>query len=133
MRSVQEARIRKTKWLFADRASFLKQLIKEIKSRTKSAIKNNLTPCFRLNLTSDLAWEKIIPLQFVLSHIFSSMIIQKSKSDTIDTSMENCRPTTISPTQDQKTHQTKKSMTFVVEVETSPLSLKITFPPHGNE
>ena len=66
MRSVQEARIRKTKWFFEDRDSFLKQLVKEIKSRTKSAIKNNLTPCFRLNLTSDLAWEKIIPLQFIL-------------------------------------------------------------------
>ena len=35
-------------------------------SGTKSAIKNNLTPCFRLNLTSDLAWEKIMPLQFIL-------------------------------------------------------------------
>ncbi len=66
MHTVQEARIKKTKWFFEERDSFLKQLVKEIKSRTKSAIKNNLTPCFRPNLTSDLVWEKIMPLQFIL-------------------------------------------------------------------
>jgi hypothetical protein len=68
MHSVQEARIRKTKWFFEDRLAFTLQLIKEIKSRKKSAVKNNLTPCFRLNLTSDLPWENLsvmLPFPFL--------------------------------------------------------------------
>jgi hypothetical protein len=35
------------------------QLVKEIAAAIKSAQKKNLVPCFRLNLTSDLPWEKI--------------------------------------------------------------------------
>ena len=68
MHSVQEARIKKTKWFFEDRLAFTLQLIKEIKSRKKSAVKNNLTPCFRLNLTSDLPWENLsvmLPFPFL--------------------------------------------------------------------
>jgi len=38
---------------------FMAQLFKEIASAVKSAQKKNLIPCFRLNLTSDLPWEKI--------------------------------------------------------------------------
>ena len=55
-------------WFFEDRLAFTLQLIKEIKSRKKSAIKNNLTPCFRLNLTSDLPWENLsvmLPFPFL--------------------------------------------------------------------
>ena len=36
------------------------QLVKEITSAVKSAERKNLVPCFRLNLTSDLPWEKIL-------------------------------------------------------------------------
>ena len=60
MRNVQEARIRKTQFFFNDREGFLCQLLKEIKSAIKSAAKKELTPCFRLNLTSDIAWERYI-------------------------------------------------------------------------
>ena len=60
MRNVQEARIRKTQFFFDDREGFLRQLFKEIKSAVKSAAKKELTPCFRLNLTSDIAWERYI-------------------------------------------------------------------------
>ena len=35
----------------------MKQLVKEIGNAIKLAIKKSQTPCFRLNLTSDLAWE----------------------------------------------------------------------------
>jgi hypothetical protein len=35
------------------------QLVKEISAAIKKAEKNGMIPCFRLNLTSDLAWEKI--------------------------------------------------------------------------
>ena len=60
MRNVQEARIRKTQFFFDDREGFLRQLFKEIKSSIKSATKKQLNSCFRLNLTSDIAWERYI-------------------------------------------------------------------------
>ena len=59
MHSVQEARIRKTKWFYEDRKAFLLQLIKEIKSGEKSARRAQMNPCFRLNLTSDLPWHQL--------------------------------------------------------------------------
>jgi hypothetical protein len=57
--NVQLARIEKTRLFFKDKALFLAQLIKEISSAVKSAKKKNLVATFRLNLTSDLPWEKI--------------------------------------------------------------------------
>ena len=57
--NVQRARIEKTRLFFKDKAVFLSQLIKEITAAIKSAEKQNLTAVFRLNLTSDLPWEKI--------------------------------------------------------------------------
>jgi len=57
--NVQRARIEKTRLFFKDKAVFLSQLIKEIAAAVKSAEKQNLTAVFRLNLTSDLPWEKI--------------------------------------------------------------------------
>jgi hypothetical protein len=57
--NVQAARIAKTKLFFQNKALFMAQLVKEITSAVKSAQKKNLVPCFRLNLTSDLPWEKI--------------------------------------------------------------------------
>ena len=57
--NVQNSRIEKTRLFFKDKAIFLSQLIKEITAAVKSAEKQNLTAVFRLNLTSDLPWEKI--------------------------------------------------------------------------
>jgi hypothetical protein len=57
--TVQAARIKKTKMFFEDRGNFLNTLVKEIQSAIKKAKKNGMTPAFRLNLTSDIAWEKI--------------------------------------------------------------------------
>ena len=59
MSSVQRARIAKTRLFFTDKQSFLADLWKEIAKSMKSAEKKGMTPCFRLNLTSDLPWEKI--------------------------------------------------------------------------
>jgi hypothetical protein len=56
---VQDARINKTRYFFEHREAFMHQLVTEIKSRIKSAVKNNMIPAFRLNGTSDIAWEKI--------------------------------------------------------------------------
>jgi hypothetical protein len=57
--TVQAARIAKTKFFFQEKPIFLSRLIREITAAVKSAKKQNLTAAFRLNLTSDLPWEKI--------------------------------------------------------------------------
>lgn len=57
--NVQAARIVKTRWFFEDRLSFMKQLVKEIRSAVKSSQKAGLIPVFRLNGTSDIRWETI--------------------------------------------------------------------------
>ena len=55
---IQEARKRKTRMFFEDRAAFMLQLEKDIKLGIKQAARLGLTPVFRLNGTSDLSWEK---------------------------------------------------------------------------
>ena len=57
--SVQNARIAKTRFFFLEREAFMTQLHKEIGAAIRKAEKNNVIPCFRLNLTSDLPWENI--------------------------------------------------------------------------
>jgi len=59
MTMVQTARIKKTLFFFQDKQDFLSELWKEAAKSIKSAARKNMTPCFRLNLTSDLPWEKI--------------------------------------------------------------------------
>jgi len=56
--AIQQARIRKTKFFFENRAEFMMQLVKDIELAIKQSIKKDLTPVFRLNGTADLAWEK---------------------------------------------------------------------------
>lgn len=60
---VQDARIRKTKALFADKAAFVAQLKKEIGFAMKRAAKKGMELAIRLNGTSDLPWENIFPMQ----------------------------------------------------------------------
>lgn len=55
--NVQNARIRKTKWFFNDKVSFMAQLIKDIESLNKKAKLENKKAVIRLNGTSDIAWE----------------------------------------------------------------------------
>ena len=55
---IQQARIRKTKLFFENREQFLADLEADIRLGIKQAEKKNMIPCFRLNGTSDLAWEK---------------------------------------------------------------------------
>jgi Gene product 88 len=55
--NVREARIRKTRLFHEDREGFLLQLAKDIKALISKAKKKGLTPCVRLNGTSDIAWE----------------------------------------------------------------------------
>jgi len=56
--AIQKARIRKTKFFFEDRDSFMETLFVDIQKAIKFAEKQGLTPVFRLNGTSDLSWEK---------------------------------------------------------------------------
>ena len=56
---IQQARIRKTKRFFEAREQFMQELALEIQSTIKYAEKKGLIPVFRLNGTSDIAWEKI--------------------------------------------------------------------------
>ena len=55
---IQQARIRKTKSFFENRVEFMATLVKDIELAIKQSKKMELVPVFRLNGTSDLAWEK---------------------------------------------------------------------------
>lgn len=55
---IQQARIRKTKSFFENRVEFMATLVKDIELAIKQSKKMDLVPVFRLNGTSDLAWEK---------------------------------------------------------------------------
>ena len=57
--ATQEARIRKTRWFFEDRDSFMAQLVKDIEAAIRKAKRENMTPVFRLNGTSDIRWESV--------------------------------------------------------------------------
>tara|TARA_S200002703_G_scaffold147876_1_gene144063 strand:- start:1106 stop:1801 length:696 start_codon:yes stop_codon:yes gene_type:complete len=58
MNMVQDARIRKTKMFKEGKANFLHFLQKDIDMAKRKAKRENLKPCFRLNLTSDISWER---------------------------------------------------------------------------
>ena len=55
---IQQARIRKTKLFYENRAAFMVQLVKDIELGIKQSAKKGLIPVFRLNGTSDIAFEK---------------------------------------------------------------------------
>jgi hypothetical protein len=55
---IQEARKRKTRWFFENRAGFLDTLVADIELAIKQCEKKGFIPVFRLNGTSDIAWEK---------------------------------------------------------------------------
>jgi hypothetical protein len=57
--TIQNARIRKTKRFFEDRAGFMADLVKEIEKACARARRDGFTPVFRLNGTSDLRWESL--------------------------------------------------------------------------
>ena len=55
---IQQARIRKTKMFFENRAQFMIDLVKDIELGIKQSAKKDMVPVFRLNGTSDLSFEK---------------------------------------------------------------------------
>lgn len=56
---VKQARIRKTKYFFENRAEFMADIVNDIKILVKRAKNKGLIPAVRLNGTSDLPFEKI--------------------------------------------------------------------------
>lgn len=59
LNSVQAGRARKTQWFASDREGFMLQLYKDIASFVRFCDKLGVTPCVRLNGTSDIRWELI--------------------------------------------------------------------------
>jgi len=57
--SVQSARLAKTRQYFEDRDSFWRNLVYSIESLARRAEREGLTPCVRLNGTSDLPYERM--------------------------------------------------------------------------
>ena len=59
MHYVQAGRLRKTRWYHENRAAFMDQLIWDIKASIRKAQREDAVPCFRLNGTSDIPWERV--------------------------------------------------------------------------
>jgi hypothetical protein len=59
MRTVQAGRLRKTEWYHRDREGFMAQLIWDINAGIRRAQREDAIPCFRLNGTSDIPWERV--------------------------------------------------------------------------
>jgi len=59
MNSIQQSRIAKTKLFFEKQIEFLHKLSKEISNSIKTSTKKGMNSVFRLNLTSDIAWESV--------------------------------------------------------------------------
>jgi hypothetical protein len=57
--NVQRARLARTKLWHTRRSAFMEQLVHEIASMVRKAKRAGLTPCVRLNGTSDIAWERV--------------------------------------------------------------------------
>lgn len=56
---VQQSRITKTRMFHENREEFLRNLYREINAKVNTAAKTNAKVSFRLNLTSDVAWETV--------------------------------------------------------------------------
>jgi len=56
---VQGARLRKTKWFFADRDSFMQALVSDIRKAIRHAARKGFDIAIRLNGTSDIPWHRI--------------------------------------------------------------------------
>jgi hypothetical protein len=64
MINVRDARDVKTDRFFDDRQAFLADLHQDLRSLERAAARQNLVPAVRLNVASDLPWERIDPTLF---------------------------------------------------------------------
>lgn len=58
--SVQAARVKKTRFFFANRDAFMEQLFQDCKALIAKAKRLSMLPCIRLNGTSDLAFHRLV-------------------------------------------------------------------------
>jgi hypothetical protein len=58
--SVQASRVKKTRWFFSDRNSFMEALYEDCKALVRKAKRAGMLPCVRLNGTSDLAFHRLV-------------------------------------------------------------------------
>lgn len=58
---IKEIRIQKTRFFFQNRPAFKTQLFKELHNAVKWATKHNRKLAVRLNVFSDIPWEKVFP------------------------------------------------------------------------
>lgn len=65
MSNVQQARLKRTKYFFEDRTNFIRDLYVEIRKFVAKCKKLGLKPALRLNGTSDIMWEQVLPQLFV--------------------------------------------------------------------
>lgn len=65
MSNVQKARLKRTKYFFEDRTNFIRDLYAEIRKFVAKCRKLGLKPALRLNGTSDIMWEQVLPQLFV--------------------------------------------------------------------
>ena len=75
--NVQTARINKTKRFFKDNFGFMSDLRTEISKAIISAVKKQMIPCFRLNLTSDIPWENVRKGVKVNSQLFRPLNVME--------------------------------------------------------
>lgn len=69
MSNVRNARMKKTMDFLSDRIAFSNQLKKDIDFIVRKAAKSGMTPCIRLNGTSDLPWHNIGEIMQTFPHV----------------------------------------------------------------
>ena len=69
-KTVNEARLRKTREFLYNREAFMDTLIADIHKLIRKAAKNGVTPVLRLNGTTDIQWETITHNGFTLFELF---------------------------------------------------------------
>ena len=80
MSNVQTSRINKTKRFFKNKFVFISDIRVEICKAIISTAKKQMIPCFRLNLTSDVEWEKL----FRYKRDFSKKVFHLYKSNIVE-------------------------------------------------
>ena len=57
--AIIRARVARTQWYFLDRPAFLAQLVREVEAAIRCAERASMRAAIRLNLTSDVMWERV--------------------------------------------------------------------------
>jgi hypothetical protein len=61
MQSVRDAMIRRTRWFFDDRPTFVSALLDDLGAHVRAARRVGAVPVVRFNVASDIVWERVAP------------------------------------------------------------------------